>query len=264
MELQERLEPVEPLKAVEPPFLLSTAAFSPAPSSSSLVWPIGVACLVGLAIGFGAGYTVALRDRASVAAPVNDAKAGDDVQLPAEPIAPAVAAAVKPAAPEAPKPAPFDGRLVVRSTPSGARVVVDGRDRGATPATVGDLSRGEHRVRVVRDGYTAAERRIVLSPSRPSQLLSVPLAKAPLSTKLAVVQQPKADASPGTLVVESRPEGATVFVDAKAVGRTPLTLPNVKAGDHALRLELDGFRQWTAPFKIVGGAPNRVGASLEK
>src|SRR5439155_23677781 len=70
------------------------------------------------------------------------------------------------------------GRLLVRSTPVGARVFVDGRDRGRTPATIRDLPRGAHRVRVVHDGYTTEERRVVFSGSRPAQSLSVALTRA--------------------------------------------------------------------------------------
>jgi hypothetical protein len=61
------------------------------------------------------------------------------------------------------------GRLLIRSTPEGSSVSVDGRDYGKTPATVRDLARGPHQVRVTRDGYAAQERRVVISSSRPSQ-----------------------------------------------------------------------------------------------
>jgi hypothetical protein len=168
--------------------------------------------------------------------------------------------------------------VLVRSTPSGARVIVDGRDRGQTPATIRDLGRGEHRVRVVRDGYTSAERRVVLSPSQPSQSLSVPLAKeprarakAPVSPKLAVDGTPaKAEADQstpakvGTLIVESRPQGADVMIDGRPVGTTPLSLSDVRAGSHAVRLEREGYLIWTAPVKVTAGEQNRVTASLEK
>jgi hypothetical protein len=285
----------EPVKTPEhtPLFLASTPAFSPSSSSSSsLVWPIGLACVVGLAIGFGVGYTVGIRDHASVGqatgqrpaapappaaaaprdftespvgtGPAADAKAGNDRLLPTEDL-PVV---------------PFSGIVVVRSLPAGARVFVDGRDRGSTPATVTDLGRGEHRIRVVRDGYTAAERRVVLTPAQPSQSLSVPLAKALVAPKPNAGQPAKAaaaEAGPaapkrggqpsaevGALVIESRPAGANVFVDGRAVGRTPLNVPGVNAGDHVIRLELVGHRQWMTSIKVVGDVPNRIGASLEK
>ena len=56
-----------------------------------------------------------------------------------------------------------DGRLLVRSTPAGALVFVDGQEYGLTPVAVRDLAHGGHRVRVVRDGYVAEERRVVIT-----------------------------------------------------------------------------------------------------
>jgi serine/threonine protein kinase len=280
-----------------PPFLTPSSTFlsstpSPAPSStSSLVWPIGLACLVGIAIGFGVGYTVGMRDRASVSLTT-----GERPPAPTAPTSPAdrtftestvdnqAAAAVKPAneprlPPQESAPVvPFSGRVVVRSTPAGARVFVDGRDRGAAPATVTGLGQGEHRIRIVHDGYTTAERRVVLSPERPSQTFTVPLAKAPVAPKASGSQTaksplvtPKPSASEpakadeaGLLVLDSRPTGATVFLDGRAVGKTPLSMPGVKPGDHTVRFELTGHYPWTASINVVGGTSTRVGGSLEK
>ena len=53
-------------------------------------------------------------------------------------------------------------------------------------------------------------------------------------------------------MVDSRPAGARVFVDGKLVGTTPLLIDAVAVGDHAVRLELDGFNPWTASTKVVG------------
>ena len=179
-----------------------------------------------------------------------------------------------------PAPTLFDGRVLVRSTPAGARVFVDGRDRGQTPATIVELGRGEHRVRVVRDGYTSAERRVVLSDSRPSQLLSVPLARDPRATKSPVPPKPNgksaadADVSPkavanasaqtGAIAVESRPQGALVLIDGRIAGTTPLSIGDVRAGNHTIRIEHDGYRAWTSAVTVNGGDQNRVTASLEE
>jgi len=237
-------------------------------------------------VGFGVGYTVALREQVPAPAVATLPEPSDGsapVKVPAaEPQTSAPAAQ-----PEAIRsttaspsllPAPaFSGRLMVRSAPAGARVIVDGRDRGASPASVSGLKQGEHRVRVLHDGYTAAERRVVLSTSQPSLALTVPLAKTPappVAPKPGSGQPAKADAAPklgakasaeaGSLVLESRPTGATAFVDGKPVGTTPLTMPEMKAGDHTVRFELEEHRSWTASIKVVGGTSNRVGGSLEK
>ncbi|PYR26106.1 MAG: PEGA domain-containing protein, partial [Acidobacteria bacterium] len=68
----------------------------------------------------------------------------------------------------------------------------------------------------------------------------------------------------GALTVDSRPQGATVFIDGKLAGATPLSVPAVPAGDHAVRLEREGYRRWTSSVRIVAPGQNRVTASLER
>ena len=82
-------------------------------------------------------------------------------------------------------------------------------------------------------------------------------------TKAEAAPKPIAIAS-AELVVESRPQGATVLIDGRPVGTTPVTLGEVRVGSHAVRIERDGYRIWTAPVKVAAGEQNRVTASLEK
>jgi hypothetical protein len=148
-------------------------------------------------------------------------------------------------------------------------VFLDGKDVGPTPQTVRDLSSGTHVVRVVRDGYTPEERRVVITPHPPAQSITVELARQHAATD----RTPSAPApsTPGTvgrfvgvLHVDSRPSGATVFVDGKPAGKTPVEVSSVDAGSHALRIELDGYQRWTSAVRVVAGERNRVTASLER
>jgi hypothetical protein len=66
----------------------------------------------------------------------------------------------------------------------------------------------------------------------------------------------------GVLIVESEPSGATVYLDGKAVGATPLALGAAPAGEHALRLELDGRARWTRAIRVVAGRRLVVSADL--
>jgi len=279
-------EPVvepEPEPVVEttrlPAFLESTSTHAvSSPSSHSPVWPIGVAAVIGLAVGFGVGYTVAIRDRVVTAPAVTSVAVAQPPVAPKTVVETPVRPVETPRAAVPPRNEPaavplFVGRVLVRSTPPGARVFVDGKDRGQTPAAVSDLSRGEHRIRVVRDGYTTAERRVVLTPSQPLQSLSVPLAReprvpakqpAPVVAPVAAKPSETQSTAPGSLVVESRPPGATVIVDGRAVGTTPMTVGDVRAGNHSVRITLDGYTTWSASVDIKGGEQNRVTASLEK
>jgi len=160
-------------------------------------------------------------------------------------------------------PAPVVGSLLVRSTPLGARVVVDGREYGRTPVTVGNLSRGVHKVRVIRDGYVPDDRQVTVTSAQRAQSMTVRLAPERVAPAAAAVNRPAAP-STAPLTVESRPPGATVFLDGQQVGTTPLVLPDVAAGEHALHLDHDGYRRWASTIRIVTTDKNRVTASLEQ
>ena len=69
-------------------------------------------------------------------------------------------------------PAPTDGKsgtLQVESTPAGATVLVDGRDRGVTPLTIEGLSLGSHKV-VLRAAEGLLQRTISIKPGATVQL----------------------------------------------------------------------------------------------
>ena len=68
--------------------------------------------------------------------------------------------------------------MLVRSSPAGARVMLDGKEVGITPVTVRALAFGTHIVRVTRDGYLDDERRVAVSARRPAQSLIVELSRA--------------------------------------------------------------------------------------
>ena len=68
----------------------------------------------------------------------------------------------------------------------------------------------------------------------------------------------------GALSVDSRPTGARVFLDGKLIGTTPLAVSTVRAGEHVVRLERDGYRRWSSSVRVVASEQNRVTASLER
>ena len=61
------------------------------------------------------------------------------------------------------------GRLEVESKPTGAHVLIDGKDRGVTPLTVEGLALGSHKV-VIRGEDGSVQRTIAISSADPVQL----------------------------------------------------------------------------------------------
>ncbi|MBI2220052.1 MAG: PEGA domain-containing protein, partial [Acidobacteria bacterium] len=155
--------------------------------------------------------------------------------------------------------APACGRLVVRSTPPGALVFVNGRRRGRTPLSVRDLAPGTYSLRVARSGFQEDSRRVTIAASAAREV-HVRLARARSSAAPA----PAAVSFTGALYVDSRPRGARVVLDGRAIGTTPMQVGDIRAGAHVVRLELADHRPWTTSTTIAAGRTTRVTGSLER
>ena len=261
-------------------------AMSAMERTRSAVWPLVLALVVGIAIGFAGGFFAGSRERPSTVAAIAAAAAPTAAPAPVPAGKEFTEGAVTAAAPAVPSPQPNselrtqnsepnnlkseisnlkspapEGRLLVRSRPTGARVAVDGKDYGVTPAAVRDLARGAHHVKITRDGFAPLERRVVISSSRPAQSMTVALVRARAA---AAAVGPAGSRFTGALAVDSRPAGARVFVDDKVVGTTPMALPAVSAGSHVIRLEHEGYRRWSSSVRVIASEQNRVTASLER
>ncbi|MGD9906760.1 MAG: PEGA domain-containing protein, partial [Vicinamibacterales bacterium] len=82
--------------------------------------------------------------------------ASDTALQPAAESARGATARPRPAASARSAAASLPGRLLVRSSPTGAEVFVNGQRRGVTPLAVRDLARGAYAVRLSRPGFDAA------------------------------------------------------------------------------------------------------------
>jgi hypothetical protein len=169
---------------------------------------------------------------------------------------------------------PRRGQIVVHSTPSKAGVTINGQWRGRTPLTLDELPFGRYTVRVVQPGYRVSREDFVLSDHAATRTVNARLEadRTPIGEQARPAPQrpePRREAaSPvaftGSLFVDSRPQGATVLLDGKNVGRTPLRLPSVPIGMHVVRIELAEHQPWYSTARIVADQENRVTASLER
>jgi hypothetical protein len=260
--------------------------------SDSRALLVAMLVIVSLAAGFGGGFIVGQRSKPAestnvshhepVAAPQPTRVAAEDpkpvasttqtvapISKEAAPIPKQVTPVSKETAPvskeaaPAPKekasvPALESGRLLIRSTPAGASVVVDGQSRGVTPLALREIAFGAHRVEVSHPGQPARWLWVTLTERRPSQTVDFDFRP----TSEPAHDTPDTNTT-GSLHVASRPSGAQVFVDDNLIGTTPLLLSNVAAGSRRLRIELSGYKSWTGSVQIEPGARRPVSASLE-
>ena len=240
-------------RSVPPPFLTSSQASAPFPWTA-FVTAIAAALVLGGVGGYELGHRPnSSAGSASAPAPARPQASDTDVRVtPAPATTPASASATTTSTPVA-QPVPA-GRVTVRSIPAGALVTIDGHGYGTTPANVRDLSLGSHTLQVAHPGYVPNAQPLVLTATEPAQEVTVELQPS-ASTKAPET---------GSLFVDSRPHGARVWLDGRAVGATPLRLKSVGSGSHAVRIELAGYKVIATTVTVKGGAEVPVTVTLEE
>ena len=66
----------------------------------------------------------------------------------------------------------------------------------------------------------------------------------------------------GSLVVESDPDEAAIYIDGKAMGETPKLIKEILIGSHEIRLTKNGYAEYTETVTITKGERKQVTATL--
>jgi hypothetical protein len=139
------------------------------------------------------------------------------------------------------------GQLRVESQPAGAKVLVDGVDKGAAPLTVADLTPGDHEV-ILQSGETSV-RHVVNVQAGGTASLVAPVAAAPAAGTGPVS---------GWLSVKA-PFSIEIREEGRVIGTTDADRIMMAAGRHEIQLvnETLGYRV----NRVVNVQPGKV-ASL--
>jgi len=119
-----------------------------------------------------------------------------------------------------PSPTMNDGTLIMSTNPPGAKLFVDGVERGVTPLTV-MLKVGAHALELRGDG-----------PSR-----AMPITMTAGAQVSQYIELPTTASTSGHLQVRTEPAGAKVSVDGVSRGTSPVTVADLPPGEHAVLLE---------------------------
>ncbi len=156
------------------------------------------------------------------------------------------------------------GWLLVRTEPPGANVSIDGEDRGLTPLSLSEMPNGVYQLDVSVPGYRPDQRTVEISSDKRIAAVSIVLDRFVLGDADIPPQTTEAGLIiSGSVFVDSRPTGASVFVDGESVGVTPLLVSDVLVGSHEVRIVGDGYRPWSSTVLVEDGERSRIAASLE-
>jgi hypothetical protein len=138
---------------------------------------------------------------------------------------------------------PVTARLRVVTPVPNAEVFIDGASAGPAPFDHNDLAPGKHFVIVRARGFAEWKREVELDPQTPTTL------SAELSAS-------------GTVKILSNVSGAVVMIDGQVVGKTPVVLDNISAGEHLVEVKQSGYLDAKQPFHLDGGEQKILAADL--
>jgi hypothetical protein len=124
---------------------------------------------------------------------------------------------------------PGPGRVLVNTVPSGAKVMLDGFDRGVSPLMLDGISPGAHRLSLARDGYESSDLMLDVAAGKTSDTGTVQLvrrapASAPVASAPPVFTPPATVAPPpvttastaGYAPPQSYNQGPWIFPDSSS------------------------------------------------
>jgi hypothetical protein len=143
--------------------------------------------------------------------------------------------------------APATGQLEVRSDPAGAKVIVDGQAAGVAPMVVQNLSSGEHRITLERDGATVQHTVMIEPGSTASLVAPLGAAAGPVSGWVSV----------------SAPFAMQVFEGGELIGTSESDRIMISAGKHVFEIVNDalGYRV-TRTVQVLPGKVAPIGIEL--
>lgn len=136
------------------------------------------------------------------------------------------------------------GYLLVTSNPTGGEVTINQGSSGKTPLAKA-LPAGEYAVDISYGGYLTTRKTANLGEGKTVMI------NANLERGAAVN-------------IFSSPDGAKIILDGVDSGKTPKTLPTVKAGDHVIELRLDGYESSVTRLSLAQGDIKTVDVVLKK
>ncbi|MFN8548912.1 MAG: PEGA domain-containing protein [Candidatus Eisenbacteria bacterium] len=141
-----------------------------------------------------------------------------------------------------------EAELALISEPAGADVFLDDEAKGHTPLTLSHLTPGRVRLELRLAGFHPVKEELVLQAEA--------LTKIDTLIPIAVTT--------ASLTVYSDPDGAEVFLDGKATGRsTPGEWKGLSPGAHRVRIVKQGYVPYEREVRLEAGGSGRAGGLLE-
>jgi len=141
------------------------------------------------------------------------------------------------------------GNLSVLVHPVEGEIYLDDQFMGKAsmnaPLKLQGILEGQYRLKVLAGGYQVFEQLVEVQPRTVREL------------------QVALKSLPGSLQVSSEPLGASVWLNGRESGVTPVNLDTLPEGNYNIRLAMKNFKEWSQRVSISSGQVSDVKAKLE-
>ncbi|WP_094227363.1 PEGA domain-containing protein [Methanolobus psychrotolerans] len=138
------------------------------------------------------------------------------------------------------------GQIAVSTTPPDVDIYLDGKYVGRSPMTISSVMKGKHTVLLKKDGYNDLSTSVDVTADSQSSL------SKELSQKT------------GSVSISTDPRSASISIDGRYTGVSPLTLDALIPGSHTIALSMNGYRDVSDSFYINAGTSTTYSMVLVK
>ncbi|MDP2983953.1 MAG: PEGA domain-containing protein [Candidatus Latescibacter sp.] len=133
--------------------------------------------------------------------------------------------------------------LSIEGTPASAEARINGQSIGQTPVQYHALAPGRCTVVIANAGYEDFTKEIVIEPGKQHKL----------SYNLTAF---------GRLTFKGKPDGATVSIDGKEIGKTPLDDRELPQGSYTVTITRQGYTDFQQNISLSSGEKREIGYAL--
>lgn len=147
-----------------------------------------------------------------------------------------------------------EGVLKVASNPT-ASVFLDNKHVGRTPVET-KVASGDYTIRLVPETTTqtlASWQDSIKITSDILTYVNANLAESEFTTSVETMWLEKITSKLAEVAVRTNPDGAMASIDGETKGITPISIPNITAGDHTLAIISSGFLPRNIKIKTTAG-----------
>lgn len=137
--------------------------------------------------------------------------------------------------------------ITIQTTPSGCAIHLDGVYCGLSPLRLEDVTPGDRAIRATRTGHEDEQRQVNVTRGE----------KRTLYISLKAIGRSRA-----ALSISSRPSGATLYVNEKRMGQTPITVNVAGPGSISVTCTHPGYRTWHQDIPVKATSPNSLTINL--